>query len=221
MLSDSLEIANQVPFDNTSGMGPGAQVPPELLKWNWGAFFLNWVWAIGNDTYLGLLSFVPVIGFIVPFVLGVRGSRWAWQNRRWASVAEFQRVQRRWAQIALVLMALFLGAAGFVAYMFVEGYKNTDLYKEAVASVEDDDQLREEVGDPYAVKATSFNFIGTTASIDFDVTGPNGTTAVRVYLERIKGTWTVIDSVLLEDDTDDANPESDDPKDQRSQKITV
>jgi hypothetical protein len=61
----------------------------------------------------------------------------------------------------------------------------------------------------------------TDRPIDFDVTGPNGATAVRVYVERIKGKWTAIDSVLLEDDTDDANPDSNDPQDQPSQRITV
>jgi hypothetical protein len=28
---------------NTSGQGPNAVVPPEIKRWNWGAFLLNWV----------------------------------------------------------------------------------------------------------------------------------------------------------------------------------
>jgi len=26
------------------------QVPAEIDRWNWGAFLLNWVWGIGNNT---------------------------------------------------------------------------------------------------------------------------------------------------------------------------
>ncbi|WP_281405489.1 hypothetical protein [Mesorhizobium sp. B2-6-4] len=27
-----------------------AEIPAELDRWNWGAFFLNWIWGIGNST---------------------------------------------------------------------------------------------------------------------------------------------------------------------------
>ena len=35
--------------------------------------------------------------FVMPFVLGAKGSRWAWRNGRWDSVEHFKRVQRLWA----------------------------------------------------------------------------------------------------------------------------
>src|SRR5579883_2805594 len=31
------------------------------------------------------------------FVLGAKGSEWAWRNKRWRDVAHFRRVQRNWA----------------------------------------------------------------------------------------------------------------------------
>jgi len=68
-------------MENTSGQGKKAIVPPEIDRWNWGAFLLNWIWGIGNNTFIALLMFVPFVNFIMPFVLGVKGSTWAWQNR--------------------------------------------------------------------------------------------------------------------------------------------
>lgn len=32
-----------------------------LKRWNWGAFFLTWVWGLGNRTYLGFASFLAII----------------------------------------------------------------------------------------------------------------------------------------------------------------
>ena len=42
---------------NNSGQGKMAALPPELTGWNWGAFFLTWIWGIGNSTFIALLAF--------------------------------------------------------------------------------------------------------------------------------------------------------------------
>ena len=61
-------------------------IPAEIDRWNWGAFLLNWIWGIGNHTYIALLTLHSVFGFIWLFVLGAKGSAWAWRNGRWDSV---------------------------------------------------------------------------------------------------------------------------------------
>ena len=97
-------------MENTSGQGVAAVVPPELDRWNWGAFFLNWIWGIGNNTFIALLMFVPVVNMVMPFVLGVKGSAWAWRNKRWESVDHFRRVQRNWAiggVVAIIALIVF------------------------------------------------------------------------------------------------------------------
>lgn len=81
--------------DNTSG-GVG-RLPDELRGWNWGAFFFTWIWGIGNRTRIALLSLVPYVGFVMPFVLGFKGNEWAWKNKKWNSVAQFKQVQKNWA----------------------------------------------------------------------------------------------------------------------------
>ncbi len=52
-----------------------AEIPRELDRWNWGAFFLNWIWGIGNSTLIALLALIPGINVIMMIVLGMRGSR--------------------------------------------------------------------------------------------------------------------------------------------------
>ncbi|MGH6676795.1 MAG: hypothetical protein ACRECE_11325, partial [Xanthobacteraceae bacterium] len=47
-------------------------IPPEIDRWNWGAFLLNWIWGIGNNTFIALLTLVPFVGFVMPFVLALQ-----------------------------------------------------------------------------------------------------------------------------------------------------
>ena len=37
-------------------------IPPEIDRWNWGAFLLSWIWGVGNNTFIALLSLVPIVG---------------------------------------------------------------------------------------------------------------------------------------------------------------
>ena len=84
-------------LQNTSGQGRSTAVPAEIKKWNWGAFFLNWLWGFGNRTYIALLCLIPLLNIVMIFVLGAKGSEWAWRNKQWESISHFKRVQKRWA----------------------------------------------------------------------------------------------------------------------------
>jgi len=92
--------------ENTSGQGAASVVPAEIKGWNWGAFFLSWIWSIGNKVWIGLLSLV--IGIIMSIILGVKGNEWAWQNRKWESVEQFKEVQRIWTIWGVVVFAVSL-----------------------------------------------------------------------------------------------------------------
>jgi hypothetical protein len=97
---------------NTSGMGSSAQIPPEITGWNWGAFFLTWIWGIGNSVWIALLCLIPFVSLVMVFVLGAKGSEWAWAAKKWNSVEHFKRTQRTWALAGLIL--LLVGVAFFV-----------------------------------------------------------------------------------------------------------
>lgn len=111
---------------NTSGMGKGHPIPDGIKGWSWGAFLLNWIWAIGNKTWIGLLSFIPYLGFIMVIILGVKGREWAWQNKRWENVEHFNRVQKRWAiwGLALIFIPFIIGIVAAIAIPAYQDYIN-------------------------------------------------------------------------------------------------
>lgn len=51
-----------------------AEIPAELDRWNWGAFFLNWIWGIGNSTFIALLALIPLVNIVMIIVLGARAA---------------------------------------------------------------------------------------------------------------------------------------------------
>jgi len=93
-------------IENNSGQGKMTMLPPQLYGWNWGAFFLNWIWGIGNNTFIALLCLLPLVNIVMIFVLGAKGNEWAWQNKHWQNVQQFQRVQRQWTIWGIILFSL-------------------------------------------------------------------------------------------------------------------
>lgn len=90
-------------------------IPEGIKGWSWGAFLLNWIWAIGNKTWIGLLALVPYFGFIMVIILGIKGREWAWKNNQWESVDHFNRVQEKWSFWGLMLLALTTTAIAVAA----------------------------------------------------------------------------------------------------------
>ena len=125
-----------------------AEIPPELDRWNWGAFLLNWIWGISNDTFIALLTLVPGFGIIMMLVLGAKGSRWAWRNGRWDSVEHFRRVQRRWAIWGVVI---WLGCAVLGAAFFGGSFsllKNSEAYQLGAARLQASTEVANALGTP-------------------------------------------------------------------------
>jgi hypothetical protein len=92
--------------NNTSGQGATAVVPPEISGLNWGAFLLNWIWGLGNKTYIALLALIPFLNVIMIFVLLFKGNEWAWRNKAWESIEQFKSVQKKWAIWGLIILIL-------------------------------------------------------------------------------------------------------------------
>ena len=85
-----------------------SSIPPGVEGWNWGAFFLNGIWGIGNKTYIALLAFVPILNVFMMFFLGLKGNRLAWKNKEWESVEHFKSAQRKWNVAGLIALAIYL-----------------------------------------------------------------------------------------------------------------
>ena len=93
----------------------------DINRFNWGAFFLNWIWCLFNCKpsitviyifVIPLFTFIPVIGNFIFFGacvwLGIKGNELAWANKRWKSVEYFHEVQRKWVQGFFMFLVAFL-----------------------------------------------------------------------------------------------------------------
>lgn len=117
-----------MPLPAASSTGNAAATPDFARRFNWGAFLLTWIWALGNRCFdivtliLLVLSFVPTVGAIfalaLAFYSGLTGSRRAWATNRWNAEQAFVASQRKWALaafwtigalVALSAVALILG----------------------------------------------------------------------------------------------------------------
>ncbi len=105
-------------------------LPEELKGWNWGAFLLSWIWAIGHNVWIGLIAILPPAALIMSIILGIKGNEWAWQNRQFSSVEEYKGIQKAWtkwgiiAAIASVILGIILSilyVAIFAAVMSQQG----------------------------------------------------------------------------------------------------
>ena len=125
-------VAMNTDLTNNSGQGSNSPVLDIVSKkFNWGAFMLNWIWGLGNKTFITLIIFPVSLAAYIPFVgwlitlgcsiwFGIKGNEWAWQNKRWQSIEHFHSVQKKWAiggviaffvqilLIALVCVAMFI-----------------------------------------------------------------------------------------------------------------
>jgi len=98
--------------------------PDGIKGWSWGAFFLNWIWAIGNRTWIGLFAIVPYVGFIMAIVLGFKGREWAWKNKEWESVEHFNRVQKKWSFWGVIIFFGVFIIGGILAAIAIPAYQD-------------------------------------------------------------------------------------------------
>lgn len=104
MADESLE---QPPLKSNNS-GTGEAPPPEIagMGFNWGAFFLTWVWGIAHGVWNSLLFFILYI--IWAIALGVKGNDWAWRNRKFQSVEQFKETQAVWARWGIIVFILWV-----------------------------------------------------------------------------------------------------------------
>ncbi|MBL8487084.1 MAG: hypothetical protein JNK22_08365 [Rhodocyclaceae bacterium] len=180
-------------MENTSGRGRLAAVPPEVDHWNWGAFLLNWIWGIAHNTWIALLMFVPGVNFVMPFVLGARGSVWAWRNRRWESIEHFRRAQRAWARWGFGLLLAAVAAAGTALWWVATAITHSEPYRLALHAVATSREAAAELGAPIepGVPKGGFEFADGTgrADLEIPVAGPRGRGTVLLKARMQGGEW--------------------------------
>ncbi|AUC94041.1 hypothetical protein CWS35_06865 [Bradyrhizobium sp. SK17] len=170
-------------------------IPEDINRWNWGAFLLNWIWGVGNNTYIALLTLVPLFGLAMLFILGAKGSAWAWRNGRWDSVEHFKRVQRKWAFWGVVIwlgvIVLYGGIFGGVFYFM----KQSEAYQLAVVRLQANTEAVTALGAPIStgLPLGKISINGTTgqAVLSFSVTGTRATGRIQMMALKANGVWTL------------------------------
>ena len=168
-------------------------VPPEVDRWNWGAFLLNWIWGIGNNTWIALLALVPFFGLVWIFVLGAKGSAWAWKNKQWESVGQFRRVQRTWAIVGVVVWLLVIALAVASFHGVWSAIRSSDVYRGAVERVNASQAAREALGFPietgFPMGRVSVSGPDGEAQLSIPVQGSRGRGTLYLEATRSMGRW--------------------------------
>ncbi len=89
---------------------PQTSEPPILDRWNWGAFWLGWLWGVFNNVYWTLVALIPIplCGLIVNIIAGIKGTRQAWENGNWKEqdYETFKSKQHRWAVAGFIVFGI-------------------------------------------------------------------------------------------------------------------
>jgi Tfp pilus assembly major pilin PilA len=130
-------------------------IPDGVKGWSWGAFLLNWIWAIGNRTWIGLLAIIPYVGVIVAIWLGIKGREMAWKNREWESVEQFNHVQKKWSRwaVGILIGSFVIGVVAAIAIPAYQGYTRRAQEKALEAAMADthmQEQVAEAIQAPVA-----------------------------------------------------------------------
>ncbi len=173
-----------------------AEIPPELNRWNWGAFFLSWIWGIGNSVFIALLALIPIVNIVMIFVLGAKGSRWAWEKRAWRDAEHFRRTQRGWAIAGVIVWVIGIGFAASMVVVVPKIIKSTGAYQLTMETARADERVRQALGDDFdsgfwvggSVETT--NGIGR-ASLSIPVSGSKGKGTIISEAGSRAGVWTL------------------------------
>ncbi len=172
-----------------------ANIPPELDRWNWGAFFLNWIWGIGNSTLIALLALIPGVNLIVMIALGMRGSRWAWRNRYWRDAEHFRRTQRKWAIAGLAIWVIVIGGVVGLFASIVPMMKGSEAYQMSMQLIQSDADVKEALGENVKAGFWVWGNIsvvaGGTGKADLRIplSGSKGAGSAYAQAVKIAGAW--------------------------------
>lgn len=180
-----------------SGLGKDSVVPPEIKGWNWGAFLLNWIWGIGNSTYIAFLMFVPLVNIVMFFVLGAKGNEWAWRNRTWRDVEHFKQTQRKWRNAGLILLFVVFP----LLFTLIGSMLKGEAFDQSMGSISQNSKVIEIVGEQIEAGYLVMGSIQTSgakgeASLQYSISGSNGTADVYVQAYKEMEAWSLYNVIV-------------------------
>ncbi len=99
-----------------------AEIDREIGKWNWGAFFCSWIWAVCHRIYWPLaiivVAFVPYLGQVASLVLsvylGMTGSKKAWNSGKYTNFQAYKSAQKKWAIAGIILFVIGICTQAYI-----------------------------------------------------------------------------------------------------------
>ena len=132
----SFKSQPQASMPETNSAGPDTYLapPPNLRKFNLGAFIFGWLWGVCNGVTWSLVALpcailasvfrkysadafleygLPVIlnlaVIAISFTLGINGNKMAWNSKKFASAEVFEATQEKWKKAAFIVCGIALG----------------------------------------------------------------------------------------------------------------
>jgi len=181
-----------------------APIPARLNRWNWGAFLLNWIWGIGNNTWIALLMFVPFINVVMLFVLGAKGSRWAWRNNLWRNEDHFRQNQRRWAIAGGIAWIAVIALVVYSSTSVLGFMKKTEVYQLSMQEITNSPAVGAVFGEPvesgwFVTGNVTVTMTGGEAALNIPLSGPKNSGSAVAQAERSDGKWVLNLLVVMPD----------------------
>ena len=165
----------------------------EIKKWNWGAFFLTWIWGIGNNVYISFLAFIAIVNIIMSFVLGAKGNEWAWKQKKWESIEKFEKTQKNWAIAGLVVFLIVIIA--FIPGLFImteNSFKQSDAHILAMQYINSDKEMLDKLGKPIKESGMSLGGISHGSEwCGFPIKGSLKKGRIFVRAKKEKEKWVI------------------------------
>lgn len=163
--STDVNVIPKIEYTNSikNSLVNNGEEPNNLKQWNWGAFWFSWIWGIANKSYMTFWVLIPFFGFIWMFVCGTKGNEWAWQNKNWNSVDEFNNVQKKWsiAGNSIAITLVILSALLFIAISTTDNNKEMQEQTIIEESNYNNEDNYDYDPDPYeGVEIKTYNFKG-------------------------------------------------------------
>lgn len=164
------------------------EIPNEIKKWNWGALFLAPFWCLRHGVWQGLLLLVPPLTFIMPFIFGALGNKWAWRKELNPSIIPFLRRQRIWGLTGALIWGLF-----FAIFIYALNFSSGVVRSLEIAN--SNSRLTAILGKPIA-KSSFFRGTNqysrgdkTEQYISFLAYGPKESGTIDFHYEKKGGNW--------------------------------
>jgi hypothetical protein len=129
------------------------------------------------------------------FVLGARGSRWAWRNRAWRDAEHFRKTQRAWAIAGLAVWLAVIGTVSALVLSIPSILKNSEAYEMTMVAIRADEQVRAALGDDISTGFWTGGSINVEAggsgqaSLSIPLKGSKANGTATSHAVRTAGIW--------------------------------